>query len=171
MPGEIPMNQAAIELSPPRLAEHPAIVVAGLAHRYDQRTKSQIAALWQRFGPSYMGKIPGQVGSTSYGVCYNYGSDGSFDYLCAVQVNGSPSLPVELTAAEIPATRYAVFSHTEHISTIGLTWMAIFSEWLPASGCTLKGEPNFEVYTDLFDPLSGTGLVEIWIPLKEETEV
>ena len=43
---------------------------------------------------------------------------------------------------------------------------AIFSQWLPAAGCTLEVEPNFEVYTDQFDPHTGTGLVEIWIPLK-----
>ena len=160
------MDQPAVHLTPPRFAEHPAIVVAGLSQRYDQQTKHQIAALWQRFVP-YMGNVPGQVGRTSYGLCRNYGAGGSFDYLSAVQVAGSPSLPAELSTFEIPRGIYAVFSHTEHISTIGHTWMAIFSEWLPASGCTLEEEPNFEVYTDHFDPRSGTGLVEIWIPLKE----
>jgi len=159
------MEQVKIELSPPRFAEHPAVSVAGLSQRYDQQTKHQIPALWQRFVP-YMGNIPGEVGSTSYGLCRNYGAGGSFDYVCAVQVAGSPSLPAELTTVEIPRTTYAVFAHTEHISAIGLTWMAIFSQWLPVSGCTLEGEPNFEVYTDQFDPRSGTGLVEIWIPLK-----
>jgi len=68
---------------------------------------------------------------------------------------------------KIPRKTYAVFSHTGHISNLHLMWQAIFSEWLPVSGCTLEEEPNFEVYTDRFDPRSGTGLVEIWIPLKE----
>ncbi len=160
------MHQGEMHLTPPRFAEHPAITVAGLSQRYDRQTKAQIPALWQRFVP-YMGNIPGQVGSTSYGLCHNYGADGSFDYLCAVHVTGSPSLPAELSTFEIPHGIYAVFSHTEHISTLHLTWQAIFSQWLPASGCTLEEEPNFEVYTNQFDPRSGTGLVEIWIPLKE----
>jgi AraC family transcriptional regulator len=160
------MDQVKMNLMPSRFSEHPAIDVAGLSQRYNRQTKHQIPALWQRFVP-YLGSIPGRCGGTSFGLCHNYGADGSFDYLCGVHVAGSPTLPAQLTTVKIPRKTYAVFSHTGHISNLHLMWQAIFSEWLPVSGCTLEEEPNFEVYTDRFDPRSGTGLVEIWIPLKE----
>jgi AraC family transcriptional regulator len=162
------LTQSAIELKPPRFAEHEPMVIAGLSQRFSLQTKTQIAALWQRFVP-YLGHIPGQLGSTSYGICLNYQPDGSFEYLCGVQIAGSPPLPAELKTVEIPRANYAVFLHSGHISAIGVTWQAIFQQWLPVSGCTLEGEPNFEVYADDFDPRSGIGLVEIWVPLKAGT--
>lgn len=79
---------------------------------------------------------------------------------------GSKFVPDALTAVEIPRKIFAVFSHSGHISGLPETWRAIFAEWLPTSGCTLEVEPNFERYTEAFDPSTGTGLVEIWIPLK-----
>ena len=149
----------------PRFADQAPIIVAGLVERYNRKTKGKIPQLWQRFA-TCIGTIPGQVGSNAYGVCYNYGPDGSFDYLCGVQVAGSRSVPDGLTAVEVPRKTFAVFSHTGHVSELSATWQAIFADWLPTSGCTLDKEPNFERYTEAFDPQTGTGLVEIWIPLK-----
>jgi len=162
------MQQTAIDLKPARLAVHEPIVVAGLTERYSPLTKERIPALWQRFVP-HLGSIPGQLGTETYGVCYGYRADGSFEYRCGVQIAEAVALAAELIAIEIPHANYAVFAHTGHISTIGATWQAIFQQWLPASGCTLEGEPNFELYTDQYDPPSGTGLVEIWIQLKAGT--
>jgi AraC family transcriptional regulator len=167
---EVNMQQAAIELKPIRFAGRESIVVAGLTERYTPLTKVQIPVLWQRFVP-WLGDIPERAGEETFGVCFNYGTDGSFGYLAGVRVTEAVSLPTELTAIEIPAATYAVFAHTGPVSTIGATWQAIFHQWLPASGCTLEGEPNFELYTDQFDPRTGTGLVEIWVPLKAGTEV
>ena len=150
---------------PPHFVDQAPMIVAGLVERYNKKTQGKIPALWQRFEP-WLGTIPAQRGSDTYGVCYNYGPDGSFDYLCGVQVAGSKSVPDGLTAVEIPRKTFAVFSHTGHVSDLSASWQAIFADWLPASGCTLELEPNFERYTSAFDPRTGTGLVEIWIPLK-----
>jgi AraC family transcriptional regulator len=155
------------DIQPVRFAVQEPIVVAGLTARYTPLTKAGIPALWHRFVP-YLGNIPGQLGSQTYGVCHSYRAD-SFEYLCGVQIADAVSLPSELTAIEIPQATYAVFAHTGHISTIGATWQAIFKQWQAASGCTLRGEPNYELYTGQYDPQTGNGLVEIWIPLKAGT--
>ncbi len=154
----------------PRLAEQAPIIVAGLAERYNNKTKAKIPFLWQQFMP-WMGTISGQRGTDTYGVCYNYGPDGSFDYLCGVQVAGSKAVPDGLAAVEIPRKTFAVFSHSGHVSELSAVWQTIFSEWAPTSGLALETEPNFERYTDKFDPHTGTGLIEIWIPLKTERQV
>ena len=66
----------------------------------------------------------------------------------------------------IPACRYAVFSHRDHISTIRATHVTIWSTWRPESGHEVADAPNFERYGEEFDPRTGNGLVEIWLPIK-----
>ena len=39
--------------------------------------------------------------------------------------------------------------------------------WLPESGLCMANAPNFERYDEKFDPLTGDGGLEIWIPVKE----
>lgn len=163
------MTPTPFHLNNPRFESHPAILIAGIADRYTPATKAAIPSLWMRFVP-YLGKISGQLGSSTYGVCLNFGDNGAFDYLCAVQVDNASQLPPEFVSVQLPTRSYAVFAHTDHISRIALTWQAIFGDWLPSSGCTLERELQFELYTDAFDPRTGTGLVEIWIPLKAGPE-
>ncbi len=150
----------------PRFEDGRAFVVAGLGGRYDQTSNKDIPALWQRFGPNWFGKVPGQVDKRSYGVCYNMDGNGEFDYLAAVEVPSDAGLPVELTHLRIAPAHYAVFSHTEHISAIGQTWMGIFNDWLPKSGHQIARTPQFELYSETFNPQNAVGGVEIWIPLK-----
>ena len=66
----------------------------------------------------------------------------------------------------IPEQRYAVFSHRDHISTIRRTINTIWSKWLPESAHEAADAPDFERYGEEFDARTGTGGVEIWIPIK-----
>jgi AraC family transcriptional regulator len=65
----------------------------------------------------------------------------------------------------IPEQRYAVFTHKEHISTIRRTFAAIWNHWLPASKMCVADAPNFERYEETFDPATGNGGLEIWVPV------
>jgi len=60
-----------------------------------------------------------------------------------------------------------VFTHKGHISTIRRTISTIWNNWLPSSGYTVADAPTFERYDEKFDPVSGNGGFEIWVPLKE----
>ena len=68
--------------------------------------------------------------------------------------------------SEFPAQKYAVFSHREHISTIRSTWITVWNKWLPESGHELVDASDFERYGDEFDPQTGNGGLEIWVPIK-----
>jgi AraC family transcriptional regulator len=59
-----------------------------------------------------------------------------------------------------------VFSHRDHISTIRVSHAAIWTKWLPESGHEVADAPTFEQYGEEFDPLTGNGLVDIWLPIK-----
>ena len=152
-------------LEPPRFEDGKPFLVAGLSERYSCDTSKAIPSQWQRFGPSF-GRVPTQVGHVAYGVCYNADDAGNFDYLCGVEVSDFSTLPAELNRLRIAAQRYAVFTHREHISTIRRTMNTIWNQWLPASGHVPADAPLFERYDEKFDPVSGMGGLEIWLPLK-----
>jgi AraC family transcriptional regulator len=153
-------------LEPPRLESGKPLLIAGLGERYTCETSKGIPAQWQRFLPHF-GNVPGQLGRTAYGVCCNTDEDGNFDYLCGVEVASFSDLPPEFSRVRIPAQRYAVFFHRDHISTIRRTVNTIWNRWLPESGHEVADAPNFERYGDSFDPQRGTGGVEIWIPIEK----
>jgi AraC family transcriptional regulator len=153
------------KLEPPRFENGNPLLIVGLGERYDCETSAAIPAQWQRFQP-YIGNIPGQIGRTAYGVKLNPDDEGNFDYLCGVDVSDFSQAPSELNRVRIPAQRYVVFTHRDHISTIRRTVHTIWSQWLPESGHQVADAPDFERYDESFDPHTGTGGLEIWIPIK-----
>ena len=92
---------------------------------------------------------------------------GNFDYIAGVEVSDFSDLPREFSSVRIPEQRYAVFAHREHISTVRRTINTIWNHWLPASGLKVADAPNFERYDDKFDPLTGNGGLEIWVPVRD----
>lgn len=119
----------------------------------------------------HVGNIPGQSGWTTYGVCFKADGADKWNYLCGVEVSDFSRVPAELTRLRIPEHRYAVFFHVGHVSLIKQTWMGIFNKWLPASGYKASGGPEFERYTESFEPATGNGGVEIWIPVSGNISV
>lgn len=160
------MDQTLLDhLEPPRFEDGQPFLLAGLSERYSCDTSNAIPSQWQRFGP-YFGKVPKQVGNIAYGACYDADDAGNFDYLCGVEVSDFSTLPAELIRLRIKAQRYAVFTHREHISTLRRTMNTIWNSWLPASGYAPANAPDFERYDEKFDPVSGLGGLEIWLPIE-----
>jgi len=152
-------------MPPVRFESGNVFLVSGLAQRYTCETSAGIPSQWQRFLPQ-IGGIPGQVGKTALGVRCNSDNDGNFDYLCGVEVSDFSRLPSGLTPVRISAQKYAVFSHRDHISTIRSTWITILNKCLPESGHEIADAPDFERYGEAFDPRTGTGGLELWVPIK-----
>src|SRR6185312_8517736 len=144
------------KLDAPRFESGKPLLVAGLGERYNGESSKAIPSLWQRFQP-YLGNISGAVGSAAYGVCCNGDDEGNFDYIAGVEVKDFSALPAEFSRVRIPAQRYALFRHAEHISTIRRTVNTIWSRWLPQSGHEAADAPNFERYAEAFDPRTGLG--------------
>jgi AraC family transcriptional regulator len=162
----IKMDETLIAtLEPPRFGDGKPLLIAGSCKRYTCETSKGIPAQWQRFGPHF-GHVPGQIGRVGYGVCCNADEEGNFDYVCGVEVPDFSELPSEFARLRIPRQRYAVFRHRDHISTIRRTINTIWNKWLPGSGHEVADAPDFERYGEDFDPKSGTGTVEIWIPIR-----
>lgn len=162
------MSESSAEqpvLTPARFEDGRGLIIAGFGERYTLETNSGIPALWQDFAP-YLGKVPGQQGSLSYGVCCNPDGHGGFEYIAGVEVDTVQGLPDAFRSVELAPQHYAVFEHQGHISTIGQTFKAIWQQWLPGSEYEAADAPEFERYDEHFDPLTGTGGLEIWLPVR-----
>jgi AraC family transcriptional regulator len=155
------------KLDAPRFETRSAMLLAGLAEIYAHEATQAIPSLWQRFN-QHFGHIPGQSGNVAYGVCTQVdGNSDGFRYMSAVEITGTDDLPEDFVTVKLPQQHYAVFTHRGHISGISATVHQIFGEWLPQSGHRHAGTPDMmERYDDRFDPRTGMGVTEIWIPLK-----
>ena len=153
------------DLGPPRFENGREMLVGGLNENYTFECRAKIPAQWQRFAP-YLGKVPGQVGKDCYGISWNYQPGRGFDYLTGVEISDGTGLPSDFSQLRLEAHRYAVFVHRKHVSAIPQTIDAIWTKWLPNSGLQAAQAPSFERYTEAFNPQTGMGGTEIWVPIK-----
>src|SRR6202041_3446361 len=153
-------------LQAPRFETSKPLLIAGLGERYNHENGAGIPGQWQRFNQS-VADIPGRIGPVAYGVCCNGDDAGNFDYIAGVEVSDFSDLPREFSSVRIPEQKYAVFTHRDHVSTIRRTIITIWNPWLPAAGLKAADAPNFERYDENFNPVTGDGGLEIWIPVKE----
>lgn len=164
----LPMTAApAASITPVRMEIATPLLLVGLSERHTQGDTTGISGQWSRFQP-HLGSIPGQVGDVAYGVCYNSDDAGNMDYLSGVEVADFSDVPPGLSRLRIPEQRYAVFRHADHISAIQRTWAGIFNDWLPGSEYMLADAPSFERYGPEFDPYTGEGGLEVWIPVEPQ---
>jgi AraC family transcriptional regulator len=151
-------------IDPPRVVRGESLFIFGLSQRY-HRSNAGIPSQWDRF-TQHLDHIPARVGRVTYGVICNTDDSGSIDYICGVEVREFPDTPADLTRLRIPPQTYAVFEHRDHVSTVGSTWQAIWNYVLSAAGHRATDGPAFERYDERFDPRTGSGGFELWVPIQ-----
>jgi AraC family transcriptional regulator len=152
-------------LCAPKFQQGPDLLVAGLNESYGKDTRARIPRQWERLVP-HLGKVPGQAGPDTYGVCHAAGPDGRFEYLAGVAVSSPDRLPDGFTTLKIDPCRYAVFTHPGHVSSLPATIDTIWTRWAPGCGLPIAhAAPCYERYKPDFDPSTGLGGMEVWVPL------
>jgi AraC family transcriptional regulator len=156
----------------PRIVRRPAFDVVGMAGRFTPRTTSRIPELWERFVRGPIDAVPHRAGHHTLGVCIDADAatleqDG-FTYLAGVEVSRVDGVPAGLIAITVPARTYAVFTHAGHISRLPDTVKQVWGTWLPASRYRHVASPDFELYDERWDPTTGEGEIDIWVPIAEE---
>ena len=157
-------------LEAPRFEKRSVLLIAGLRSRYVDSTMETISLQWLRFSADIDG-VPGQVGNETYGLTFLGKGSPGIEYVTGVEVSRCADLPDGFSCVRIPAQKYAVFVHAGHVSTIRETCEAIGNRWIRESGHEIApatdGAPDFfERYTKEFNPQTGTGGIEVWIPIK-----
>lgn len=155
----------------PRIAHRPAFDVIGMAERFTPATSSRIPELWSRF-VARIDEIPHRGGTETYGVCVDAGpatgDEPGFTYVAGVEVEHIDAIPDGMMALTVPAGRYAVFTHDGHISRLEDTVKQIWGRWLPASPHRHEPRPDFEQYDERWDPRTGLGEIDVWVPIAAE---
>ena len=154
-------DSTALELPAPRRERCGPLRLIGLTQHYAQGDVAGIPAQWQRFVQTY----PLPANAVTYGVCYNNEADGSMDYLCGVVAPSDTRGESNFDGLTVPEQTYAVFHHGGHISDMRAVWQAIWNGALQAAGLEATAGPEFERYGPEFDPVTGAGGYEIWIPV------
>lgn len=158
-----PPEGGGAKLEEPRIVDGKAMIIVGLSQPQSFATSHTIPAQWQSFMALY-GEIPDKADPVPVGVCTDTDDDGNFNYVCGVEVSRVSDAPRGLSVLKIPAQTYAVFTHREHVSTIGATYSAILDHWLPDHGKTAGDGASLERHLAGFDPRTGLGGIEIWMP-------
>jgi AraC family transcriptional regulator len=164
-PMTVPGHES-VDVPDPRFVAAAELRTVGLPAHYSYDTTAGIPGQWQRFMTFAM-TIPERRPGIPLGVTMNVDADGGFDYLCAVEVSAFSTMPAGCVRVSIPAHRYAVFEHRGHVSTIQKTYSAIWDEWLPEHQLTSSDAPGIERHKDTFDPRTGEGGVDLWIPVED----
>jgi predicted transcriptional regulator YdeE len=146
------------------ITERDGFVVLGTMTRItpaDENSETY-GLIWKNF-ESYHNRIkPMSTDGAYYGVSFTTGEEGGFDYVAGMAVADVDASPQGLVLRHIPPARFAVFECP--VQSIGDTYRAIFSEWLPSSPYTLSvSAPSFEQYPPEGEKES---LVRIHIPIE-----
>ena len=142
-----------------------AWVFVGLPQRHAFEALEAIAGQWARFMPRY-GEIENMADRIPWGISRVIDAEGRLDYLAAVRVaDQTGPVPEGLARTIVAPATYAVFRHAAHVSQIRATYGAIWNEWLPASGLIVTAAPTLERHCATFDPKTGEGGVDIWLPV------
>jgi AraC family transcriptional regulator len=153
-----------IDVPAPEIRERPAFRVIGLGTHCTFEDVSAIPPLWQAFN-SREDEVPSAAAGVAYGVCCDADDSGRFRYVAGVEPTAGAKVPAGMDSVSIPANRYAVFTHSGHISDLPKTVYTIWNKALPDAGLDPAKAPDFELYDRRFDPATGRGSVEIWIPV------
>jgi len=154
-----------MSISPVRFVDSDSMLLAGLDKHFAFSTMAEIPKLWGDFVP-FLGSVSGQVGNVAYGLSYDM-NDSGFRYMAAVEIEQIGPLPEGFVTKSLPALRYAVFQHEEHLSKLCITIDSIWHQWLPSSGEVVT-DPSimFERYGPGFCPDAGKGDLEIWLAIN-----
>ncbi len=154
-------------LEPPRYEETGPMIVVGLSRRHTVETSGEIAAQWRAFMARFE-EVLDKAPSIPLGVSTVTREGDGFEYLCGVEVTHASHIPDGMMRMQIPPHRWAVFTHRGHVSSLAETHAAIWTDWPSASAYRPAEGPCLERHCRTFDPRTGLGGVELWIPLSKQ---
>ena len=114
-----------------------------------------IPRLWGQFG-GRVKEVPNRKDSLVLGCVWCLDLEGEDDpgrcfYMACTEVTAVDDVPEGMISREIPAGRYAVFTHKGGAETLGETMGYIHGVWYPTSGYQRRDAPEIEIYSPSCD--------------------
>lgn len=163
--------QTGIHLEPV-YKEFDGALVVGMASGFAEGEHKEIGQLWDRFNVR-QGEIKNVKPGCAFGICMashpsvEKKERQTFVYMSGLPVSKVESMPDGMISCEIPARKYAVFTHKGSLDTLPHTVNYIWGTWVPKNieAYQHKDAIDFELYDDRFDPKTLSGEFDIYIPV------
>ena len=141
------------ETMEPKIVNRPAFKVIGLSY-VGKNEHGEIGQMWRRFNQRAH-EIKSINDKEAFGLCFSTveggAKPGEFEYVAGFEVAGKENLPDGMVYREVPAYKYAVFTHHGKLDKLGETYQYIYNTGLAQAG--LKVHPDkfdMEVYAEDF---------------------
>ena len=153
-----------VDVPAPRIEERPGFRVIGMGLDCSFEEVARIPQVWAQFG-ARAEEIEDVVPGVGYGLCCPADERGHFRYVAGIEAAASAPVPDGMEAVIVPDDRYAVFMHSGHISDMPKTVYTIWNKTMPEADLSPSGGIEIELYDQRFDPQTGRGSVEVWVPI------
>lgn len=155
----------------PMIANRPKQQMVGLRSEFygvdsdKNNIGDKLPPLWAEF-MARLSEVPNAVKGLCYGVVQPVSNQGELlEYVAAVEVSATGPLPSGMQRLTVPASDYAVFTHSGDASEIDRTVDYIYSTWLLQSARGHSGGPDLEIYGREWNPGSSDCRFDYAIPL------
>lgn len=158
------MSPSRLSIKPPTIADRPASTLIGSRRAYTMATIASIPDHWRQF----IEEVPPEIASSrfvAFGVVIGGGTEG-FDYMCALERRTDVPFSSSWQELHLDQRRYAIFEFPGPVDRIREVFQHIYGSWLPGSGFAIAKSPVVERYGEGFDPATGCGDMEVWIPVE-----
>ena len=170
----------------PELYEQPAMRLVGLCTRFHgpDSGKNDMARklppLWARF-LARLHEVPGQVSDTCFGVLRQTPArTDELEYFAAVPValpvgwpapssgpGDAVAVPQGMVVLDLPAARYAKFTHRGDVAKLDHTVNFIYASWLTTAGVRHSEGADLEFYGPAYQPDSEASVMHYAIPVTD----
>ncbi|KRG61783.1 transcriptional regulator [Stenotrophomonas humi] len=148
-----------------RIIELPGFTVVGMEYLFREGDNG-FGQLWERFIPRENEVTGKREPAVSYGVCAPH-TDGWLQYVAGFEVDEDAVVPEGMVRIQVPAQRYAVFTHVGTAAQIGASFEAIMDHLLDQHGFQPCEGVDLERYDQRFDdPFDSASEMELYIPIR-----
>jgi len=159
----------------PKFVNKPAMTVVGmpyigkLAENESGSFNHEIADMWGKF-MSRENEIKNITGQCNFGACFSKfegQAEGEFEYVACYEVTDASDIPEGMVVRQIPAYKFAVFTHKGKLHNLGETYQYIYTTWLPQADIELHPDKfDMELYDRRFIPDSDDSEFDILVAVK-----
>lgn len=153
-----------------KIVKKDALKVIGM-NVFTTQKENTIPQLWSRFNP-VSGTIKNVTeANVALGLCphtdvKDFNEETEFEYIAGLVVSSFDDIPEGMMSYEVPAQRYAVFTHKGSIESLGETYHAIYSDWFAKNDYEFSPGTEFELYDERFKFGADDSEMDIYVPIK-----
>jgi len=158
----------------PKIVEKEAFQIVGIED-VNKREKRNVPQMWAKFY-EIIHKVQNRDGSHGLGISLSTKElleKGEDRFIVAHEILKVENIPEELIVEKFPAQKYAVFTHLGKLDNLGETFDYIYGDWLPNNSRyeRVPFAPEFEWYDQRFQKNSDTSGLDLYIPIREKTNL